>query len=464
MKRYLKELQPSSLEDIIAMVALYRPGPMELIPDFIDRKHGRKAITYLHPKLEPILKNTYGIAVYQEQVLQIARDLAGFTFGEADVLRKAIGKKIRELLEEQKIKFVEGVKNNGIDVHIGEQLFHFIEPFARYGFNRSHAACYAVIAMQTAYLKARYPTEFMTALLNSEQKDMDRIAFLIDECKTMGMPPDINESEEDFTVVGPVRTDGRLERPTSNGINNDPDPAQNNTVRFGLAAVKNVGNAVVEEMIRERRNAGAFQSIENFLERVRMKDLNKKSLESLIRAGAFDAFDERNKLLQNTETLLKYNRERKQAAESNQASLFQDQPLSVPSLRLADTPPVSSAERLQWEKELLGLYISSHPLKQYSAQLSQLPPIAQISSKDIGRTLYVGGMMSSMKKIVTKAGEPMAFGNFQDLSGKMELVVFPSTLKTYGTLLESQKALRVRGRVNEKDGELKLICDEVKEL
>lgn len=450
MKRYLKDLQPSGLEDIIAMVALYRPGPMELIPDFVDRKHGRKAITYLHPRLEPILRNTYGIAVYQEQVLQIARDLAGFTFGEADVLRKAIGKKIRELLEEQKIKFVEGVKNNGIDVHIGEQLFHFIEPFARYGFNRSHAACYAVIAMQTAYLKAHYPGEFMTALLNAEQKDIDRIAFLIDECKAMGMsvlPPDINESEEDFTVVG-----------------NSADPAQNNTIRFGLAAVKNVGNAVVEEMIRERKQAGAFQSIENFLERVRMKDLNKKSLESLVRAGAFDAFDERNKLLQNMETLLKYNRERKQAAESNQTSLFQDQPLSAPSLRLAATPPVSSDERLRWEKELLGLYISSHPLKQYSTQLSQLPPIGQISSKDVGRMLHVGGMVSSMKKIVTKAGEPMAFGNFGDLSGKMELVVFPATLKTYGALLESQKPLRVRGRVNEKDGELKLICDEVREL
>jgi len=326
MRRYLKELQPTAFEDIIAMIALYRPGPMELIPDFIERKHGRTQISYLHPDLEPILKSTYGIAVYQEQVLQIARELAGFTYSEADVLRKAIGKKIKELLDEQREKFVQGMMDRGIQKATAEQLFHFVEPFARYGFNKAHSTCYATVGFQTAYLKAHYPSEFMAAILNAEQKNIDRISSLMDECKTMGikvLAPDINESDQHFTV----------------------SPAG---IRFGLAAVKNVGEHIVGEIIKERDKHGQFQSIENILERVRDKDLNKKSLESLIKCGAFDNLAERSKLLANIDTLLKYSKNQKTLQNSSQISLFADQPTFASSLRLEETEPAPKKQSLAW--------------------------------------------------------------------------------------------------------------------
>jgi len=284
MKRYLKELKPSEFEDIIAMVALYRPGPMDLIPEYIARKHNRKEIEYLHPKLEPILKNTYGICVYQEQLMQIAQRLAGFSLAEADILRKAVGKKIRKLLEEQREKMINGMINNGISKDTAEKIWEWIEPFARYGFNRSHSCCYAMIAYWTAFLKAHYPAEFMASLMTSEQNDIERIAFLINECKKMKikvLPPDVNESDGDFTVVG-------------------------DQIRFGLNAIKNVGHNIVEVIVKERKNYGKFTSVSNFIERIQSKDLNKKSLEALIKAGALDCLEERNKLLFNLEKLLNY--------------------------------------------------------------------------------------------------------------------------------------------------------------
>ncbi|MBI2462869.1 MAG: DNA polymerase III subunit alpha [Candidatus Spechtbacteria bacterium] len=451
MKRYLKELQPSSLEDIIAMVSLYRPGPMEFIPDFIARKHGKKQITYLHPALEPILKNTYGIAVYQEQVLEIARELAGFSFGEADVLRKAIGKKIKELLDEQRVKFIEGVKKNGLSEKIGDQLFQFIEPFAHYGFNRSHAACYATIAFQTAYLKAHYPTEFMAALLNSEQKDIDRISFLIDECKRMNiqvLPPDINESDETFTASGAL---------------NDSSGGR---IRFGLAAIKNVGHNIVDEIIRERNSGVRFTSMENFLERMNTKDLNKKSIESLVKAGVFDTLGERNRFAQNIEMLLKFNNEKKAAAASNQMSLFGAGTgvISESRLILANAQPAPKNEVLGWEKELLGLYISSHPLEEHAEMLKIFPKIKNISAKDNGRVLNLAGMLSSAKKIITKSGKPMLFIQLEDLTGKIETIIFPSLLELKPDFFQNGKTVRMSGRVSDKDGEVKFICEEVKEL
>jgi DNA polymerase III subunit alpha len=261
------------------------------------------------------------------------------------------------------------------------------------------------------------------------------------------LPPDINESEEDFTVSG-----------------NSAEPAENKTIRFGLAAVKNVGHAIVEEIIRERRENGAFQSMEELLGRVRVKDLNKKSLESLLRAGAFDALGERNQFLFNIEALLKYNRERKQEAESNQTSLFADQELAAPSLRLAEAPELSNDERLGWEKELLGLYISSHPLHQYETQLAQFPRIGQISARDTGRTLIFGGIFTTSKKITTKSGEIMFFADLEDLSGKIETILFPAATKSYEKYLHTATPVRVRGRINDRDGEVKLICEDIKEL
>ncbi|OGZ58631.1 MAG: DNA polymerase III subunit alpha [Candidatus Spechtbacteria bacterium RIFCSPHIGHO2_02_FULL_43_15b] len=442
MKRYLKELKPSAFEDIIAMIALYRPGPMELIPDFINRKHGKTPIEYLHPKLEPILKNTYGIAVYQEQVLEIARELAGFTYSEADVLRKAIGKKIKELLEEQREKFIKGIEKNGLPRQLGERLFQFIEPFARYGFNRAHSTCYATIGWQTAYLKAHYPTEFMAALLNAEQRNIDRISFLIDECRDMKisvLPPDINESQHDFTV--------------SSG-----------NIRFGLAAVKNVGDHIVEEVIKERNAHGPYASVENMLERVQDKDLNKKSLESLIKCGAFDKLDERNRLLQNIDALLKYSKDHKSIANSSQISLFQDQPIFAGSLRLEQAEPAKQNQMLAWEKELLGFYLSSHPLEEHREKLKFFPKIKTLAVRDTGRMLKIAGIISSIKKIVTKTGQPMLFIGIEDLSAKMEGLVFPSVLEKNPAIFVEGTAVSIKGRLSDKDGDLKILCEEVKEL
>ncbi|MBU4455147.1 DNA polymerase III subunit alpha, partial [Patescibacteria group bacterium] len=283
MKRYLRELKPTEFEDIIAMVSLYRPGPMEWIPNYIAGKQGRKKPQYLHPKLEPILSKTYGVAIYQEQVMQMARALAGFSMAEADVLRKAVGKKIPKLLSEQKEKFIDGCVKNGIASQLAEKIFSFIEPFAGYGFNRSHGACYALIGYQTAYLKANWPTEFMAALLTSDQENIDRIAIEIEECRYMGievLPPDINQSFASFTVI----TSGTVK----NKIVSRDEKA--NTIRFGLKAVKNIGNNIVDVIINERKKNGPYQDITDFLERVNDKDLNKKSLESLIKCGSFDQF------------------------------------------------------------------------------------------------------------------------------------------------------------------------------
>jgi DNA polymerase-3 subunit alpha len=284
MKRYLKELMPSNFNDITAMVALYRPGPMQFIPDYIARKHGNQKITYLHPKLEAILNETQGICIYQEQLMKIAQEIAGFTLGEADVLRKAVGKKIKELLDAQETKFIQGAIKNGVEKKIAEEIWQWILPFAAYGFNKSHSAAYALIAYQTAYLKAHYPVEFMASVLTSEKADVERIAVLIEECKKMQievLPPNINESLKNFTVV--------------------PDK---NQIRFGLIAVKNVGEGIIEAVTSERKANGPFLTMSDFIYRVHTKDLNKKSMEALIKAGAFDQFAERNQILQNLEKLL----------------------------------------------------------------------------------------------------------------------------------------------------------------
>jgi len=442
MKRYLKELKPNRFEDIIAMVALYRPGPMELIPDFINRKLGKTEIRYLHPKLEPILKNTYGIAVYQEQVLQIARELAGFSYSEADVLRKAIGKKIKELLEEQREKFIKGMMKNDIDQRIAERLFTFVEPFARYGFNKAHSTCYATIGFHTAYLKAHYPKEFMAALLNAEQKNIERISFLIGEARGMGikvLPPDINESDKGFGV-------------SEAGI------------RFGMAAVKNVGEHIVEEIIKERDKHGEFQSIENLLERIHDRDLNKKSLESLIKCGALDKLEERSKLLQNIESILKYAKNQKAIKDSGQTSLFADQPMFASSLTLQGMEPATKQQALAWEKELLGFYISSHPLEEFKDKLTGFPKIKTITSRDSGKTMKIAGILSGIKKIVTKSGQPMLFVGIEDLSSKIEGIVFPSILEKYPEMFIEGKILQIKGRISTKDGEPKVLCEEVKEL
>jgi len=330
MKRYLKELKPTKFEDIIAMIALYRPGPMDLIPTYIRRKNKLESIKYLHPKLEPILKETYGIIVYQEQVMRIAQEIAGFSLSEADTLRKAIGKKIKSLLISQKEKFISGAIKNKIPKEIAEKIWKWIEPFARYSFNKSHATSYAFIAYRTAYLKAHYPVEFMTSLLNSEKHDIDRITILVEECKRNGievLPPDINESYKDFTVI----------------------PGKKK-IRFGLLAIKNVGENVVKNIIEERKRNGKFKSISDFASRINSNNLNKKSLESLIKAGAFDSLEERKKLLVNLEKILEFNREIRKTRENHQNGLFDQH---IFKLKLEESSPSTFEERINWERELL---------------------------------------------------------------------------------------------------------------
>ena len=444
MRRYLKQLKPTEFEDIIAMVALYRPGPIEFIPDYIARKHGKKKIEYIHPKLEPILKNTQGICIYQEQLMQIARQLAGFTLGEADVLRKAVGKKIESLLIAQKEKFIDGMIKNGIKKETAEELWEWVLPFARYGFNRSHSASYATVAYQTAWLKVHYPVEFMSAVLTSERNDVERISVLIEECKKMKievLPPDINESFMNFSVV-----------------------PQKNQIRFGLLAVKNVGHNVVEAILDERKKNGHFASIDDFVSRVSSKDLNKKSLESLVKAGAFDKLAERNQLLSNLENLLGHAREVQKNKSNGQKGLFDGMKLAG-SFSMAETAPSQESEKLKWEKELLGLYISGHPLKKYKKLMERrCLPIIQVSQDLVGKLVDVGGVISSVKKIITKNGRPMLFVNLEDETDRVEVVVFPSTMDNYPGLFEENKVVFVRGKVDTRDNVPKIICNTVEEI
>jgi DNA polymerase-3 subunit alpha len=450
MKRYLKELKPTVFEDIIAMVALYRPGPMEWIPDYIDGKHGRKKVQYLHPKLQPILDKTYGVAIYQEQVMQIARSLAGFTMGGADVLRKAMGKKIVELLAQQKEKFIEGCVKNGISKELGEKVFSFIEPFAGYGFNRSHAACYAMVGYQTAYLKAHYPAEFMAALLTSDQQDIDRIAIEIDECRHMGikvLPPDVNESFASFTVVLGEKEGEEF-------------------IRFGLNAIKNVGEHIVEVIIEERKNNGKYKDVFDLLERIIDKDMNKKSLESLIKCGALDQFGDRSFLLGNLEALLEFNKEVSRSRDNKQTSLFGALGNTLPPrIKLAQVPQIARQERLSWEKELLGLYITEHPFNDYRRPLGDyIIPFTRLREYLSDESVRVAGIITTIKKIITKSNKPMLFVKIEDAVASTELLVFPTVLEKTPELWVEGKAIICQGKVSDKDQEIKVLVDKAVEL
>ena len=448
MKRNLKELKPSVFEDIIAMVALYRPGPMDLIPNFISRKHGQKKIEYVHPLLEPILKNTYGIIVYQEQVMAVASKLAGFTLPEADTLRKAMGKKIKKLMDEQREKLIQGMTRNNIAGSVAEKIWEFIEPFAQYGFNKSHATCYALLGYQTAYLKAHYPTEFMAALMDSESNDIERIAFLVDECRQMNievLPPHINESLGTFTVL------------------------RDNAIRFGLKAVKNVGSNVVDAIIKERKANSPFKTISEIIEKVKDKDLNKKSLESLIKCGALDNIGERGQFLANLEALLNYAREIQRPKTNGQASLFSvagaDAKNLLPPLKLHEAPPAGKKEKLDWEKELLGLYVSEHPAKEYEKVIlerAHLP--SKLTHEMVGKSVKVGGVISHIHKIITKSGKPMLFVGLEDAKTKLEVLVFPKMLERTPTFWQEGKVIIASGRLDDKEGNFKLLCEETQEL
>ncbi len=445
MQRYLKQLKPTKFEDIIAMVALYRPGPMELIPDYMAKKNKEADIKYIHPKLKPILEKTYSIPIYQEQIMKIAQELAGFKLSEADVLRKAMGKKIKELLMDQKGKFIEGCASNGIKKEIAQKLWEWIMPFASYGFNKSHSAGYATIAYQTAWLKVHYPVEFMSSLLTSDRKDVERTSLLIEECKRMGievLPPDINESFVYFSVV--------------------PEKKQ---IRFGLAAIKNVGMGITEVVVEERKKNGNFKSLNDFVSRIKSKDLNKKSLENLTKAGVFDKITERNKILANIDRILERVREKNKDEMNGQKNLFESFGVKENELKLEDVPPAPKNEMLKWEKDLLGLFVSSHPLEEYEKIIKQkTTPLSQAKKGISGQKVRVGGIISGIKKIITRTGRPMMFINFEDTNDKIEIVAFSDIVEKHSDILKENTIALIVGKVDHRDNAPKIICETIEEV
>ena len=452
MKRYLRALKPTHFEDIIAMVALYRPGPMQFIDSFIRRKHGEEPITYLHEGMRNSLENTYGILVYQEQFMQISKEWCGFTGGQADTLRKAVGKKKIDLMKKVKPEFVEGaVKVGGATREMAETFWTQLEEFANYCFNKSHAACYGLIAYWTAYLKAHYPDAFMAALMTSDHDDIDRLAIEITECKHMGLEvlaPDVNQSYVEFGVVPAAKQ-----------------------VRFGMAAVKGVGVGAVEEIIRAREADGPFKSVEDFAKRVSTSKVNRKAWESLVKAGAFDALGDRSDLLFNLDTILAFASKLQKEALSGQVDMFAalGGDKLMPSVELKTSPvKYTNKEQLMWERELLGLYISAHPLDNYDAFFEeQTIPLHACTPQIDGQKVSVGGLVSTVRTIVTKAGTKMAFVGIEDKTSEAELIVFPRLYEQLGDSLQQDAIVKVAGTINARDrdgnmtDEAKVIADEV---
>ncbi|MFO0773470.1 MAG: DNA polymerase III subunit alpha [Nitrospiraceae bacterium] len=434
MRDLLTGLKPDRFEDIIAIIALYRPGPMDLIPDFIKRKQGKVPITYELPELEPILKDTYGVIVYQEQVMAIANKVAGFSLGQADILRRAMGKKKPEEMEKLRIKFVEGARQNKIAEKKAEKLYELIQKFAGYGFNKSHAAAYAVVCYQTGYLKAHYPTEFMAALMTSEMGNNDKLVGYFTECRDLAinvLPPDVNESEKTFAVV-----DG--------------------SIRFGLAAIKNVGEGAVESVIETRSDTGRFRSFTEFCRRVDLHKVNKRMLEGLIKTGAFDSMGARRAQLmaileQAVEDGVHAQRER----AIGQTNIFGEamgggDETAHPEPMLPNVPEWDQAQRLKFERELTGFYITGHPLTRYEAALRTFATTTTQSLGDVpdGKEVKLAGIVAGLKQVVTKKGDKMAYLTIEDLQGTAEILIFPDLFKTAGELLAPERVIRISGTVD----------------
>ena len=445
MKDLLVRMKPECFEDTTALVALYRPGPLEsgMVDDFVNRKHGRQAVEYMIPELEPILKETYGVIVYQEQVMKIAAVLANYSMSEADDLRKAMGKKIPEILAKHKERFIQGSVDNGIDGKKAENLFDLIEKFAGYGFNKSHSAAYALIAIQTAYLKAHYPVEFLAALLTSEMNSTDGVVKYIAECRRRNiniLPPDINQSDKVFTV-------------------------RDNEIIFGLTAIKNVGSAAIEAIIAERDN-GAFYSLFEFCERVDLRKVNKRVIESLIKCGAFDSTEnKRSQMMEVLEEALDYGQRIQREKNDPQMSLF-DMADSPEPINHPEFPKVEEWEEkvlLANEKESLGFYVSGHPLDRYEKILDKYATINTLSLAECKdqTAVRIGGIVRSIKNIRTKKGDPMAFISIEDRHGSVEAVVFTSVYNTSYHLLVEDNTVFVQGQVQKDENSVKLLADSI---
>lgn len=447
MTRYITQMKPTNLANIIAMVALFRPGPMEFIPSYIKRMHGEEPVTYQHPKLEGIFKETYGIPIYQEQLMSAASLLAGYTPSEADELRKAISKKNAEALEKQRKKFVKGAKENGIDEEKARGIFADWENFARYGFNKSHAADYGILAVETAYLKSHFTVEYMTALLSVTKNNTDNVAAYVADCRSMGidvLPPDINASGWDFSIE-----DREGKKPA---------------IRFGLGAIKNVGQAPID-LIIEGRKQGRFKNLNNFAERVDLGKVGKRSLECLIKVGALDSLGTRRELLEALDRTVSVSTSHFRAAECGQLTFFGTIEGVEESIHLETSLGTDLHEQLEWEKELMGLYVSDHPLSPYQNLLQRriTHTSIQLGEAKERDKVVVGGLVTRFRNIRTKKGDPMGFATLEDLQGSIELVLFPRVWEQFNQLIKMDMVISAEGRVDTKMGDPKVVVDRLQE-
>lgn len=449
MTSFLKQLKPTTIHDINAMVALYRPGPMEMIPTYIERKHSPNMITFLDPRLEQILDRSYGVITYQDDVMMISIELAGYSWLDADKLRKAMGKKIPEVMEAEKAKLMDGFRDHGkLSQGVSDKLWEQIVPFAAYGFNKAHAASYGRVAYQTAYMKANYPSEYMSSVLTADAGDTEKISEIIHECERMDLevlPPDINESFSPFTVV-----------PAKNGVDAK--------IRFGLTTIKNFGEGIADAIILERKNGGDYTSLTDLLTRVHDKNLNKKSIEALIMTGALDRFEERGKMHANVDVLLAFNKEQVAGLAANQDSLFGGMDTAINELTLFDVDPASKDQKLIWEKELLGVYVSGHPLDKYEKDLLKRGTVTDARNGRKGQEVKTAGMIESVKELLTKKGDRMAFVKLVSLTDSIEMVAFPEVFQNNQDILIPGACVAVKGKLSIRNDEPGILIDKLKSL
>jgi DNA polymerase III subunit alpha len=449
MTRYISQMRPENLDNVIAMVALYRPGPMDHIPTYIRRMHGEEAVTYRHPLLEPIFKETYGIPIYQEQLMIAAMNLGGYTASEADELRKAISKKNAEALEKHRQKFVDGAKANGIAEEIAKAIFEDWENFARYGFNKSHAADYGVIAVQTSYLKTHYTIEYMTALLSASKNETEKVALYITDCRSLGinvLPPDVNASGWDFTIED---CEGKCSE-----------------IRFGLGAIKNVGQAPVETILKVRNEGGLFKDLNDFARRVDLRSVGRRPLESMIKVGALDNFGTRAALLQALDQLISVSGSHFKAALSGQMTFFGSIQGVEEHIVLPMVSEIDRREKLEWEKELIGLYVSDHPLSPYLAVMTEAVThfSGQLKEANPNEKVTVAGMVTKFRPHVTKDGKAMGFATIEDLQGTIELILFPRTWDACSDKIRPDAVVLVTGKPDIGTGDPKVLVDKLEEI
>ncbi len=450
MTTYLKELKPTNIGDLAAMIALYRPGPMTNIPHYIARKHGDEPVEYPHPLLEAVLQDTFGVLTYQDQVLQVLRRVAGYSLGQADIVRKAMGKKVRALMEAEQPKFLKGARANGLTDEEGLRIWELLEPFAGYGFNRAHACCYAMVAYQTAYLKANYPAEYMVAVLRAASGNSEKVATAIAEARRLNipiLPPDVNASQTGFTIE------------FKQGVA---------AIRWGLAAIKNVGDAAVQPIVDARGSRGPFSSVDDFCTRVDLRGINKRVLESLIKAGAFDGLALRGQLLAVLDRLITVAQKSQQATETGQTSLFDVLPVEPQSVGIAlpDVPDVQSKEKLAWEKELLGLYLSDHPLQAAMSRLLDVVTVqtSELSEDFVGQKVTIGGLLKSVRSLMTKKKDAMVSAAVEDLTGSVDVVAFPRVYDRTRELWVVDSLVILTGKLDVREEKFQIIVDSIEPL